>query len=132
MRHLSTLALFAILIGFGHFAMANGGPAPLLQVKKNVNSCSARDAQTQGQKGKPKQDTAATAEVAETEEAIPKVKEALPAPPAAGKTPTEVKEGSGGKKESTSLTFNFLYYIFYKFSVSDFFQTPSYNETPGL
>ncbi|WP_017733113.1 hypothetical protein [Nafulsella turpanensis] len=31
------------------------------------------------------------------------------------------------KGKSSSMSFNFLYYLFYKFSVTEFFETPDYN-----
>lgn len=31
------------------------------------------------------------------------------------------------KGKTSSMSFNFLYYLFYKFSVTEFFQTPDYN-----
>lgn len=131
MRHLSTLIFLTILCGLGHIALANGGPSPMVQVKKNVQSCSGPV--VPGQKGKPQQEASATTakvEVVEVEAvAVPIVQEPSSPIAVAGKETKEVNKAAEVKKESSNLTFNFLYYIFYKFSVTDFFQTPSYNSS---
>jgi hypothetical protein len=130
MRHLSTLIIFALILGLGHFALANGGPAPVVQAEEDTKPCAG--SQSPEQNGAPKQDTTTIAEAIETAEAMPKAKEVASPTMITGKNTEERKEVSEAKKENSSLTFNFLYYIFYKFSVSDFFQTPSYNGASGL
>jgi hypothetical protein len=124
MRHLSTLIIFALILGFGHFALANGDSAPVVQTEKDTKSCTGP--QSPEQKGEPKQEATTTAEV------MPKAKEAASSAMITGENTKKRKEVSEAKKENSSLTFNFLYYIFYKFSLSDFFQTPSYNDASSL
>jgi hypothetical protein len=130
MRHLSTIIIFGLILGFGHFALANGSQVPVVQAEKNMKPCAGP--QSLGQKGAPKQDTTTTTEAVEAAEAMPKAKEVASPAIITEKNTKELKQVSEEKKESSSLTFNFLYYIFYKFSVSDFFQAPSYNDASGL
>lgn len=124
MRHLSTIVLSALLLGFGQLALANGLSALPEQIEKVVRHTGP---ELPGQKTKPQQEKAATSTTVEVEKKAEQIKLSPKTTqiPAADKK--EVKEISEPKPESSSLTFSFLYYLFYKFSVSDFFKTPAYN-----
>lgn len=130
MRHLFTIALLALVFGFGHLALANGGAASVDPIEKIVVQC--KGAHTlHSPKQKCKQQQAAADEKVEANPAVQENLQKRSKAPSVGiKTEQEIKEikeVAEPKKESTNLTFNFLYYLFYKFSLSDFFQTPSYN-----
>lgn len=130
MRHLFTIALLALVFGFGQLALANGGAPPVDPIEKKVVQCKGVHSPHSPDQKCRQQQAAADEKV----EANPAVQENLQK---GSKAPSvrikneqgvkEIREISEPKKESTNLTFSFLYYLFYKFSVSDFFQAPIYN-----
>lgn len=124
MRHLFTIALLALVFGFGQLALANGGAASVDPIEKKVVQCKGAHAPHSPAQKCRKQQAAADEKV----ETSPTVQENLQkgskAPSVEVKNEQgikEIREISEPKKESTNLTFSFLYYLFYKFSVSDFF-----------
>lgn len=58
----------------------------------------------------------------ETEAIVPESPESVQAP--APKQEPAVKD-----EVTNSMSFNFMYYLFYKFSVSEFFKTPDFSES---
>lgn len=130
MRHLFTTGLLVLVFGFGHLALAKGGAAPFDPIEKQVVQCKGNHALHLSEQKCRKAEAVAD----EKAEANPAVQEKLQkeskAPPVGIKNEQgvkEIREVSDPKKESTNLTFSFLYYLFYKFSISDFFQSPSYS-----
>lgn len=125
MRDLSIIALTALMLGFGQFVLANEARVP---EKKNsfCPYCSNPDSLTK--KECLKMEAAAKESVEEVKEiVIRQVKESAPAAALVKEVKEPKKISPAKKEESSSLTFSFLYYLFYKFSISDFFKTPSYN-----
>lgn len=125
MRHLSTIALIALMLGFGQFVLAN--EATVSEKKSSACPyCSNPDSLTK--EGCLKMEAAAEESVEEVEEVtIRQKKEVSPASTLVREVKEPEKISTSKKEESNSLTFSFLYYLFYKFSISDFFQAPSYN-----
>lgn len=125
MQHLSTIALIALMLGFGQFVLAN--EATVSEEKSSACPyCSNPDSLTK--EGCLKMEAAAEESVEEVEEvAILQKKEASPASTLIREVKEPKKISTPKKEESNSLTFSFLYYLFYKFSINDFFQAPSYN-----
>lgn len=61
------------------------------------------------------------------------VKQFPPEPyePAQAPSPPALKQKQAAKSEAANgnMSFNFLYYLFYKFSVSEFFKTPDFSDS---
>lgn len=125
MRHLSTIVLIALMLGSGHFVLAIEATG-MEQRSSACPYCSKPGSMKN--MGCLKMEAAADELVEEVEEVnFRQSKEESPASPLIREVKEPNKVYTPKKEENSSLTFSFLYYLFYKFSISDFFQAPAYN-----